>query len=774
MWHWLPNPIRPNMISQNLIASAVLLALQGCATAPDNKTAAAYSDLSQSLPAPAAGIPASPIHYSSAQEAAKALQGYNYALTTQADGSVEAIVTGLAGSGAENAITQLADAKAAAASNNLVAELATEDTEMVFPEVSLTEKKNGQAAIDALGDKLPEVAKSYGMSPERLENILRTDSTAWVDTKGRLLYIDTHNTAPKPPQEAVAPVTSSITTATPVDSTDAFALHSKPGSNRLIYLDFNGHAAVNTAWYAGTLNAQAYDTDGNPAAFSDAELSNIKQIWQRVSEDYAPFDVDVTTQEPSAAALQRTSSTDLQYGTRAVITRSMPELCSQACGGVAYIGVYSNYSASTPDYYQPAWVFFDKLGGGYPKYVAEAASHEIGHNLSLNHDGNATTGYYAGHGNWAPIMGVGYYLPLTQWSKGEYSGANNLEDDVAIIHASGATLRADDYANTSSGAAVLDNTDGVIAQSGLIETKTDVDTFAFSTAGGSAQITVSPDNLSPNLDLQIKVTDSKGIVVAEANPLDSFAATANVTLAAGQYFLQVDGVGAGDLTTGYSDYGSLGQYQINGNFVPGGSTALPPSAIVSALPSSGNAPLGVQLNGNNSSDSDGTITAYNWSFGDGTTGSGSSVSHSYQTAGNYTATLSVTDNSGLISSATQAIQVTQSPVSTSMAVSSTNLTRKVVGSSSNCLANVTLKYGAAIVPSATVYGTWSGSVTSGTKTTTLSATGKVVTNKSGVAIFTSPSIPKTSKGTCSFTVTNATKTGYTYEGNGAIAGSYSW
>ena len=761
------------MKTLTLITSAVVLALQGCATAPENKTAATGADLSQSLPAPAAGIPAAPLHYSSAQEAAKALQGYNYALTTQADGSVEAIVTGLVGSGAENTITQLPDAKATA-SSNLMAEMTTEDNEMTFPEVSLTEKKNGQAAIDALGDKLPAVAQSYGMSPERLETILRTDSTAWLDTKGRLLYIDTENTAPNPPQEAPTPVTASITTATPVDTTDAFALHSKPGSNRLIYLDFNGHTAINTAWYAGALNAQAYDTDSNPATFSNTELSNIKQIWQRVSEDFAPFDVDVTTQEPTAAALQRTSSTDLQYGTRAVITRSMPNLCSQTCGGVAYVGIYSFYSASTPDYYQPAWVFFDKLGGGNPKYVAEAASHEIGHNLNLNHDGNASTGYYTGHGKWAPIMGVGYYQPLTQWSKGEYPGANNLQDDVAVIHAAGAALRADDYANTSSGAAVLGNTNGIIAQTGLIETRTDVDAFAFSTAGGVTQITVSPDTLSPNLDVQIKVTDANGTVVAVANPLDSFAATLNVTLTGGQYFLIVDGVGAGDLTTGYSDYGSLGQYQVSGNFVPGGTTALPPSAIVSALPSTGNAPLTVQLNGGNSSDSDGTITAYKWTFGDGTTGNGSAISHIYQTAGNYTATLSVTDNSGLISSATQAIQVTQSPVSTSMKASSTTLTRKVSRTSSNCLAYVTLKYGASTVPSATVSGTWSGSFTSGTKTTTLSGTGKVLTNKSGVASFNSPAIPKTSQGTCTFTVTGATKTGYTYEGNGAITGSYSW
>ena len=30
--------------------------------------------------------------------------------------------------------------------------------------------------------------------------------------------------------------------------------------------------------------------------------------------------------------------------------------------------------------------------------------------------------YYKGHGGWAPIMGVGYYKAVVQWSKGEYLG----------------------------------------------------------------------------------------------------------------------------------------------------------------------------------------------------------------------------------------------------------------------------------------------------------------------------------------------------------------
>jgi hypothetical protein len=51
----------------------------------------------------------------------------------------------------------------------------------------------------------------------------------------------------------------------------------------------------------------------------------------------------------------------------------------QQAGGVAYLGV----AGMTSKYYQPALVFPAQLGNGAPKFVAEAASHELGHNLGL-------------------------------------------------------------------------------------------------------------------------------------------------------------------------------------------------------------------------------------------------------------------------------------------------------------------------------------------------------------------------------------------------------
>ncbi len=56
--------------------------------------------------------------------------------------------------------------------------------------------------------------------------------------------------------------------------------------------------------------------------------------------------------------------------------------------------------------------------------------------------------------------------------------------------------------------------------------------------------------------------------------------------------------------------------------------------------------LTCSFDGSSSRDSDGAITIYVWSFGDGTTGAGATVTHTYAAPGTYAATLTVTDNDG--------------------------------------------------------------------------------------------------------------------------------
>jgi len=101
----------------------------------------------------------------------------------------------------------------------------------------------------------------------------------------------------------------------------------------------------------------------------------------------------------------------------------------------------------------------------------------------------------------------------------------------------------------------------------------------------------------------------------------------------------------------------------------GGSTNRIPSASFTVTPSTGQFPLTVAFDASASSDSDGSITSYSWIFGDNTApGSGATVSHQYQTAGTFTATLTVTDNRAATASTTRVVTVTVGPPPASVSV----------------------------------------------------------------------------------------------------------
>jgi PKD repeat protein len=76
----------------------------------------------------------------------------------------------------------------------------------------------------------------------------------------------------------------------------------------------------------------------------------------------------------------------------------------------------------------------------------------------------------------------------------------------------------------------------------------------------------------------------------------------------------------------------------------GGTQNAPPVASFTATPQSGTAPLTVAFDARASSDPDGNITSYAWTFGDGGTGTGATLQYVYGAAGTYVATLTVTDN----------------------------------------------------------------------------------------------------------------------------------
>jgi hypothetical protein len=187
--------------------------------------------------------------------------------------------------------------------------------------IRLWGEMNGLKAIDALGERLPEVAAFYGWTPEKLEEHLRADSELHVNRSGQLFYACGlncgHGGYPQPADPAMNIADIAPTDPAPYDTSQAFLLHSRPGANRVIYLDFNGHVDNTTGNWKDGASAPPYNISGSdPATFSEEEKNRIIEIWQRVAEDFSIYQIDVTTEEPPIEALRKTSTNDAAYGIR--------------------------------------------------------------------------------------------------------------------------------------------------------------------------------------------------------------------------------------------------------------------------------------------------------------------------------------------------------------------------------------------------------------------------------------------------------------------------
>src|SRR6476659_4851862 len=71
---------------------------------------------------------------------------------------------------------------------------------------------------------------------------------------------------------------------------DVPQLSSRPGAAATVYLDFDGH--FQSSWGSfSNITSPAYTRDTDATTFSATELSSINEIWTRVAEDFAPFNV---------------------------------------------------------------------------------------------------------------------------------------------------------------------------------------------------------------------------------------------------------------------------------------------------------------------------------------------------------------------------------------------------------------------------------------------------------------------------------------------------
>ena len=475
----------------------------------------------------------------------------------------------------------------------------------------LAKRMRGQEALQALGNRVRDVAEFHRMSEDQLRRLFQRDKSLWVNQEGRLLYIcDFEFPQEGPPGESTN--TPPLNPLYPLDQT--FKLHSRPGASRTVFLDFDGHDASTTIWDYGTGIGNApiarpfdIDTPAAPFTFSTAERQRIQYIWAHVAEDYIQYDIDVTTEDPGVEALRRVDGTDQNYGIRVGIGGDSADWFGNA-GGVAYLTSFDD------NIDLPCWVFPLSLGSSEHN-IAVATSHEVGHTLGLAHDGqnDGVTEYYTGHGNWAPIMGVGYNRSVVQWSKGEYSNPSNTEDDLNRMLLFGAINRADDNGNNIGTATPLKGVKPFAW--GIINSQTDVDFFSFETGSGQVTITATPAPRGANLHILLSLYNSSGGLVTSAQVADnSSTGTQPVTIAqnlpAGTYYVSIDGIGVGTGSTGYTDYSSIGQFTLQVTLPGDGSWAATPGGAQvwtnSANWSSGTMPFGLsaiaRINNNISGD----------------------------------------------------------------------------------------------------------------------------------------------------------------------------
>ncbi len=355
-------------------------------------------------------------------------------------------------------------------------------------------------------------------------------------------------------------------------------LDSNPGAPKTLFLDFTGHSQNTFSNHRGTfpqnglpIVTPAYDTTFDPTVFSAQEKSEIKQIWARVAEDYAPFNINVTTRYYGAL-------TDGKVLKVAIGGHPTDWYIDWQTSADTPSGTSSDGSFTDPNKPNVVFVFSNDIISGSNSgekdndfrsinvvaAVSNTASHEAGHAFGLEHiakyvKGKKVDSYDGGTAEWSPIMGDNLASDRTTWAYGPTAaGPKVFQNDVQIL-GSVLGLRSDDHVSSRIGATQLTTSNSAalatpLTGKGIIEWQADVDMFKFTSPGGPVKVQVKAAEFGPNMWVKTQLWNETGFVAMGASGVSNFESTVSANVPAGTYYVVVQGQGG---------YGHLGQYTVS-------------------------------------------------------------------------------------------------------------------------------------------------------------------------------------------------------------------
>lgn len=380
-------------------------------------------------------------------------------------------------------------------------------------------------------------------------------------------------------------------------------LSSLAGAPYTLFLNFTGFKYPGN-WGGGTPGSvPAYNTDSDTTTFSTAEMGAIRETWAAVAQKYVGFNINVTTVDPAASGLTDSARKDYYDSTPRLmhtIIGGSNTWFSSGAGGVSYVGT-TQYSYGSGTEYKTNWVFPDNLGGGFPKYVAEAAAHENGHGLSLGHQHDETSGAEystnngaSGPGSYSPTVGVGYYSQRSTWRVGDPAKGNVNDVAVLLTNDGIGALRDDSVGHSMATATPLSfngaNIDPAFAK-GFINPASSAnptpmgegnytsDFFSFTTGHGLVTLTANDGTsflkdgtADPGATLQsvLRIFNSDGTLVGTGvEDSSTLFETFSAVLNAGTYYAQISALGG--VNSSYepnTNYYTMGGYFLSGSVAP--------------------------------------------------------------------------------------------------------------------------------------------------------------------------------------------------------------